>query len=131
MDPTYTKELTTPGEECLRRKLNTVTTLLCLAHGNAEVESSQSENIKVLTSERRLLSDDSINAIRLIKDLIRVTESGHAHKIPITPLLMQSRRSSYAVYGSRKARKEKDMQPNDKTMRIKIHRTLKKLESRK
>ena len=41
--------------------------LLCLTHGNAEVERSLSENSKVLTSERRLLSDDSIHAKRHAK----------------------------------------------------------------
>ena len=34
--------------------------LLCLAHDNADVERGLSENSKVLTSERSLLSDDSI-----------------------------------------------------------------------
>ena len=52
-------------------KLNRLTTLLCstkacegllcLTHGNAEVESSLSENSKVLTSERSQLCDDSIH----------------------------------------------------------------------
>ena len=44
--------------------------LLCLTHGNVEVERSLSENSKVLTSEQSLRSDDSINAIRLTKDAI-------------------------------------------------------------
>lgn len=39
-----------------------VKAVLCLAHGNAEVERSLSENSKVLTSERSQLSDDSINS---------------------------------------------------------------------
>ena len=34
--------------------------LLCLTHGNAEVERSLPENSNVLTSERSLLSADSI-----------------------------------------------------------------------
>ena len=73
MDPT-------PTEKCVRdAKLSRLTTLvcttkayeclLCLTHGNVEVERSL-ENRKVLTSERGLLSDDSINAIRLTKDAI-------------------------------------------------------------
>ena len=36
--------------------------LLCITHGNAEVENSN-----VLTSERSLLCDDSINVIKLTK----------------------------------------------------------------
>ena len=41
--------------------------LLCLTHGNAQVERSLSENSKVLTSEQSLLCDDSINVIKLIE----------------------------------------------------------------
>ena len=70
-----------PTEKSVRdAKLNRFTTivcttnacefLLCLTHGNVEVERSLSENSKVLSSERGLLSDDSINAIRLTKDAI-------------------------------------------------------------
>ena len=67
---------------------------------------------KVLTSERGVLHDDSINTIR-------VTGSGHVHKMAITPSLMQSRRSSYAVYAKcmeeEQERNEKDMQQKTKT----------------
>ena len=78
-----------------------------------------SENSKVLTNERSLLYHASINGIRLTKDAIRVTGSGHAHKIPITPSLMQARWSTYAVYTKcmevEKARKEMDMQQKSMT----------------
>ena len=60
-------------------KLNRLTTLLCtttacegllcITHGNAEVENSN-----VLTSERSLLCDDSINVIKLTKDVIWVRD---------------------------------------------------------
>ena len=42
--------------------------LTLLRHGDAEFERNLSENSKVLTSEQSLLSDDSINTIRLAKD---------------------------------------------------------------
>ena len=48
--------------------------LLCIAHGNAEVEWSLSENSKLLTSEQSLLCDDSINVIKLTKDAIWVRD---------------------------------------------------------
>ena len=51
MDPTSTEELNTTGEECSKRQKKLVKALLCISHGNAEVESSQSANSKVLTSE--------------------------------------------------------------------------------
>ena len=68
---------------------------------------SWEENCKVLTSEPGLLSDDYINTNRLIKYTIIVTRSGHAHKMPITPL-MQACRSAYTLhqtYGRRKHKK--------------------------
>ena len=74
------KSLPLLKKSCRDTKLNRLTTLLCptkacegllcLTHGNAEVERSLSENSKVLTSERRLMCDDSINAIKLTKDAI-------------------------------------------------------------
>ena len=70
-------------------KLNRLTTLLCpikacegllcLTHGNAEVERSLSENSKILTNERSLPCDDSINVIKLTKGAIWVNWSGRAH----------------------------------------------------
>ena len=86
--------------------------------GNAKVERSIEELQDTHYSERSLQSDNSINANRLIKYVIKVTGSGHAHKMPITPS-MQVRQSAYAVYTKRmeeqKARKDKDMQQNAKT----------------
>ena len=77
MDPTPTETLTTTEKSLRDAKLNMLTTLLCptkgcegllcQTHDNAEVERSLSENSKVLTSEQSLLSDYSINAIRLTK----------------------------------------------------------------
>ena len=54
---------------------------LVKAHGNSEVERNQSETSYVLTSQRSRLSDEYISAIRLTKDTIRVTGSGHVHKM--------------------------------------------------
>ena len=80
---------------------------LCLAHGNAGVERSLSENKKVVTNECTLLSDTSINALRSTKNAIRVTGSGQAHMMPITPALMQARRSANSVYTARLAEEKK------------------------
>ena len=76
MDPTHTEKFTTTEKECSGRKTTLLYTtkayvcLLCLTHDNAEVERSLSENSKVLTSERSLLCDDSINVMKLTKDAI-------------------------------------------------------------
>ena len=97
-----------------------VKAVLCLAHGNAEVERSLSENKKVLTNERTLLSDASINALRSTKDAIRVTASGQAHMMPITPALMQARRSANSVYTARLA-EERELK--EKSRRLQEKRT--------
>jgi hypothetical protein len=68
-----------------------------------KIERSLSENKKVVTNERTLLSDASINALRSTKDAIRVTASGQAHMMPITPALMQARRNANSVYTARLA----------------------------
>lgn len=44
----------------------------------------------MLSNERTLLSDASINAIRSVKDAIRVTAAGKAYQMPITAALMQA-----------------------------------------
>ena len=77
MDPTHLPLLKKSVRDA---KLNRLTTLLCptkscegllcVTHGNAEVERRLSENSKVLTSEGSLLCDDSINLIKLTKDAI-------------------------------------------------------------
>ena len=97
-----------------------VKAVLCLAHGNAEVERSLSENKKVLTNERTLLSDASINALRSTKDAIRVTASGQAHMMPITPALMQARPSASSVYTARLA-EERELK--EKSRRLQEKRT--------
>lgn len=93
--------------------------VLCLAHGNAEVERSLSENKRVLTPERSQLTDESINALRLTKDAVRVTGSGQAHQMPITPSLIQARRSAYGVYSKRLA---EEREKKAKTQRMKDQR---------
>jgi hypothetical protein len=78
-----------------------VKAVLCLAHGNAEVERSLSENKRVVTPERSSLSPESINALRSTKDAIRIQVSGQVHKMPLPSGLLQSAKVAHAVYKSR------------------------------
>ena len=77
MDPTHIEKFTTTEKECSGRKtqqshhtIMSYQSLLCLTHGNAEVERNLLENSKVLTSEQSLLCVDPINVIKLTKDAI-------------------------------------------------------------
>ena len=74
----------------------------------------------MLTNERTLLSDASINALRSTKDAIRVTASGQAHMMPITPALMQARPSASSVYTARLA-EERELK--EKSRRLQEKRT--------
>ena len=78
-----------------------VKAVLCLAHGNADVEHTLSENKKVVTNERTLLSNESINGLRLAKDAVNVIGSGEVHSIPITPGLLRARKFVHRSYSAR------------------------------
>ena len=58
--------------------------ILTIVHGNADVERSLSENKKVLTKERSLMTDASLNAIRTTKHAVRVIGSASVENMPIT-----------------------------------------------
>ena len=108
---------------------------LCLAQGNAGVERSLSENKKVVTNERTLLSDASINVLRSTKDAIKVTASGQAYMMPITPAFMQARRSVNSVYTARLAEKmsleiEKKLKDNMTAEKEEMQNIAKLLEGR-
>ena len=64
-----------------------VKAILCLAHGNAEVEKSLSENKKVLTKERTLQSDNSINGLTTVKDAVRI-QGVAVSKMPVMKVLI-------------------------------------------
>ena len=61
---------------------NVVTSCLCLVHGNADVEISLSINKKILTPERTLMYDATLNSLRLTRDA--VSRYGNATSVLIT-----------------------------------------------
>ena len=77
-----------------------VKAILCLAHGNAEVERSLSENKKLLTKERTLLSDSSINGLRTVKDAVRVS-GGVVSEMPVTKVLVRFGQLAHNKYKRR------------------------------
>ncbi|WAR31183.1 hypothetical protein MAR_033725, partial [Mya arenaria] len=64
-----------------------VLSCLCLTHGNADVERSLSVNKKILTSERTLLSEKALNALRLTRDAV-AQYGGNVTAVPITKTMM-------------------------------------------
>ena len=77
-----------------------VKVILCLAHGSAEVERSLSENKKLLTKKRTLLSDSSVNGLRAVKDAVRIQE-GVVSEMPVTNLLIRSGQLAHNKYKRR------------------------------
>lgn len=77
-----------------------VKAILCLAHGNAEVERSLSENKKLLTKERTLLSDSSINGLRTVKDAVRI-QGDVVSEMPVTKVLIKSGQLAHTKYKRR------------------------------
>lgn len=76
-----------------------VITCLCLPHGNADVERSLSVNKKLVTPERSLLSEESINGLRLTRDALSMYKS--IVDIPITRELLSNVRLAHRKYKER------------------------------
>ena len=57
--------------------------ILIISHGNADVERGFSINGNILTEERTLLSEKSINGLRSIYDAVDFLGNGLVHKVII------------------------------------------------
>jgi hypothetical protein len=71
---------------------------LALSHGNADVERGFSENAFLLTDDRSLLSDASINGLRATRDGVAFFGNGKPHEVPITKCLLDSVRDAHSRY---------------------------------
>lgn len=84
--------------------------LLCLSHGNAEVERGFSQSMRILTKDRNSLEEKTFNSILTVSDAIKNVYAGEVHKIEITPELCklhQHARAAYDSYLTEKKRGEK------------------------
>ena len=71
---------------------------LALSHGNADVERGFSENAFLLTDDRSLLSNASINGLRATRDGVTFFGNGKPHEVPITKGLLDSVRDAHSRY---------------------------------
>lgn len=55
--------------------------ILIISHGNADVERGFSTNENILTEERTLLSEKSINGLRMTYDAVKYLGYGSVHKV--------------------------------------------------
>ncbi|CAF4651079.1 unnamed protein product [Rotaria sp. Silwood1] len=72
--------------------------ILALSHGNADVERGFSENAFLLTDDRSLLSDASINGLRATRDGVKFFGNGKPHEVPITKALLDCVRDAHSRY---------------------------------
>ena len=69
---------------------------LSLPHGNADVERSFSANKRVVVTERASLDEDTICALRIVKEAIRIQADGIVSSNIVTPHLLSFARSVYS-----------------------------------
>jgi hypothetical protein len=71
---------------------------LSLSHGNADLERSFSVNKQVVTADRVSLGQETIGALRVVKEAIRIHGNGQVSEIPVTHRMLQLARSAYSLY---------------------------------
>ncbi|CAF1660527.1 unnamed protein product, partial [Adineta ricciae] len=79
---------TNAGAEKYVGLMKLVKCVLALSHGNADVERGFSENGFLLSDDRSLLSDESINGLRATRDGVKYFGNGKPHDVPITKNLL-------------------------------------------
>ena len=86
-----------------------IKSVLTLAHGNADVERSLSDNKNTVTKERTRLTTIAINGLRLVKDYVNKTCIGDVNAVTVTKEVIATGRSAHEQYKKRKKEeKEKE-----------------------
>lgn len=103
--------------------------LLCLAHGNADVERSLSANKKTVTPERTSLGELTINGLRTVKDHVKV--SGEPQNVKITKGLLQAWRDAHKAHAKRLADEREELAKKNREWKNQRKRCRGKLRNRK
>ncbi|CAF5222936.1 unnamed protein product, partial [Rotaria magnacalcarata] len=75
-----------------------VKNIFIISHGNADVERGFSANANVLTEDRTLLSEKSINGLRAIYDGVEFLGPGSVHKVQVSTAMIRAVQKSAASY---------------------------------
>jgi len=70
---------------------------LALSHGNADSERGFSANKKVVTADRARLCEGTVNAVHLVKDVIRC-HGKLSTNVSITPAVVRRAQGAYSKY---------------------------------
>ncbi|CAF4361769.1 unnamed protein product [Rotaria magnacalcarata] len=95
--------------------------ILIISHGNADVERGFSINENIISSNRSLLSQLSINSLRTTYDTVKNSNGVYSHNIPIHKELIKAAQSSFSFFNEElsiikaaeeRIRKEKEEKEN-------------------
>ena len=88
--------------------------VFALSHGNADVERGFSENSFLLSDDRSLLSDASINGLRSTRDAVKFFADGKPHEVPFSDDLLESVRRAHSKYSFDLAKRRQDVSTSKK-----------------
>lgn len=97
-----------------------IQTILCLSHGNAEVERGFSRSMRILTKDRNSLGEKCFNAILTVADALKTVYNNRVDLVPISKelcTLAKTAHSAYEDYLSAKKREE-ERRTNDEKRRL-------------
>lgn len=82
--------------------------VLCLSHGNAEVERGFSVSSKILTLERNCLNEKTLNSVLLVADSVKNMYDNKIETMTITSELYKLAKNAHAAYHSYQEEKKKE-----------------------
>lgn len=104
------------GEKKYNLLAKVVKSVLCIHHGNSDVERSLSDNKNTVTPERTSLSGETINGVRRAKDFVNKT-AGSVHNVTVSKEVLQAERTAHRAYKRRlDEEKEATEQPKRKEL---------------
>ena len=109
---------TLSGTEMFPYLKKLIKAVLTLSHGNADVERSLSVNKQAIGTNRTLLTHESLNGIRQVKDAVSAAD-GKVHTMDFSNKLISCTRNANERYRQRpeKQKKQEEVQKNEKVRR--------------
>ncbi|CAF0875911.1 unnamed protein product [Didymodactylos carnosus] len=90
--------ITTDGRAKYPILAKLIKNILIIPHGNADVERGFSINENIVTENRSLLSESSINGLRSSYDAVKFAGRGSSHKVPVNKEMIQAVQKSSSLY---------------------------------
>ena len=107
---------TATGDKKFNLLPRVVKSVLCIHHGNADVDRTLSDNKNIVTDERTRLSEFIIHGLRLAKDFFHAHD-GDVSKVMITKEMVEAGRNAHRTY-KRRPDEEKEEAEQRKTLKL-------------